>query len=75
MEEQEAKDLEIMKAAVTKEKVAFYDYAQSLSVMTELELSHCGYRNGNAEAILKAMAHFQKTIKKLHTDYLKKYPD
>jgi hypothetical protein len=76
MTEQEAADLEVMKAAMQKKKLECYSYMESLDRADARQLETSGYGGKtNAEAMQHAFKMFQKDIKKLVDAHVKKYPD
>lgn len=76
MNEQEQKDLDVMKAQVEKEKLSTYHYLVHLSRMDARGLETSGYRGKTvAEAVLMALKSGEQKIKRLIDSHISKYPD
>lgn len=64
-----------MKAKMVEKKLFYFDYMVSISKMNDIELSHCGYRNGTAPALLSILKDAIKEQDKIVKEHIKKYPD
>lgn len=72
--EQEKKDLEILKAEIQKEKLSCYDYCVSILRWPDDQLKHTGHKSKEA-AVLWSVQNSQKKIEKLTQAHIRKYPD
>lgn len=75
MTESEAKDLEVLKANIAKERELGFSYFRELDRMSDSELAMSGHRNGRDKAIADSFRNYQKRIDNLTKEYIRKYPD
>ena len=76
MNDQEKQDLEILRAAIRREKESTFDFLRTLDRATGHDLLTMGYRGmTNAEAMRRAYHNSQARIEKLTQAHVRKYPD
>jgi hypothetical protein len=76
MNEQEQKDIEILKAAIQDVQNTCFRLLTSLNSYDRKSLDMAGYNGkSNAEAMQLAFRDQQKRIEKLNREFLRKYPD
>jgi len=72
--EQEQRDLDTARTAVTEIQVSTFDFMRILLHMTSTELGHSGHKSLGA-ALEYAMREAEARINKVWKAHLKKYPD
>ena len=76
MTEIEQKDIDKMKAEMIKIKLNCYSLLSHLNKASPSHLENSGYGNKTkAEAMQMAFHSYERQIKKLESDFFKKYPD
>jgi hypothetical protein len=76
MNEQEQKDLELLRVSIADAKMMCFEYLKYLNTATREHLDMSGYRGkSNAEAMQEHFQHRLKEIDKLTKVHLRKYPD
>lgn len=72
---EEAQAVVELKAKIAAEQIRAWNYLRSLNRMDTRQLTDCGYRNGNAEAMRKAFNDSVDRVNKLELAFLRAYPD
>jgi hypothetical protein len=75
MREDELKAAEQLRDEIRREKLRTYDYLKYLMDMPAGALVTVGHRRGLPQAMFDTMLNSQKRLKKLESEFLKKFPD
>lgn len=74
MTEEEQKASDELIAAIQKEKISTFEYCKHLSELDMKQLEMSGWRNGNADAVLKTIQRSAIKIEKMIQKHEKQFP-